>query len=66
MKHKKEYYTCKRYRLLSYLMQRGFTPSKTLPDPDNPRYKVWRFRNSAKLEAAVEEYFTKLKGGAGK
>ena len=66
MKRDKKFYTCKRYRLLSFLMERGLRPYQTLPDPDNPRYKVWRFRNTPRLQAAVEEYFSDAKGGRGK
>ena len=62
----REYYTCKRYRLLSFLMARGFKPFQTLPDPENPRFSVWRFKSTPALEAAVAEYFRGKKGGSGK
>ena len=52
-----EYYTCKRLRLLSYLMDRGFKDWKPLPDATNPKYSVWITKNSVELEAAVAEYF---------
>lgn len=56
-KHARKYYTCKRLRLLQYLMERGFTPEATIPDPTNPKYKWWLFNNSCELETALEEYF---------
>lgn len=60
-KSTRPYYTCKRYRLLEYLLDRGFKPYATLPDPDNPRYKVWRFHNTPELREAVEAYFSAIK-----
>lgn len=58
-KHKAEYYTCKRLRLLQYLTEKGFQPYLTLPDVKNPKYNVWRFTNSPELEEAINEYFGK-------
>lgn len=56
-KQKREYYTVKRLRLLEYLTDRGFTAEKTIPDPENPKYKWWLFKNTSNLEQAVTEYF---------
>lgn len=56
-KHRAEFYTCKRLRLLEYLKKEGFMPYLTLPDVNNPRYNVWRFKNSPELEDAIERYF---------
>jgi hypothetical protein len=63
MKHGK-YYTVKRMRFLQYLLERGFTPDSTVPDPTNVKYKWWIFENSEELEAAIEEYFIMIKQGA--
>ena len=38
-------YTCKRMRLLTFLMDKGFMPFVTLPDKDNPSYRVWKFHS---------------------
>lgn len=63
MKHG-EIYVCKRMRMLNYLMNKGFTPTDTIPDPLNPRFRWWKFTNSSELEAVIEEYFDGLnKGG---
>lgn len=59
-KHKKEYYTCKRMKLLIFLRNKGFIPEQTIPDLHNPKYLVWRFKNSPELEKAIEEYFSQL------
>lgn len=56
-KHRAEYYTCKRLRLLEFLKNKGFIPAMTLPDVNNPRYNVWRFKNTPELEDAIDEYF---------
>lgn len=58
-KHKQEFYTCRRLRLLEYLKSKGFMPEITVPDANNPRYNVWKFRNTPELEDAIEEYFGK-------
>jgi hypothetical protein len=58
----KPYYYCKRLRLLDYLISKGFRAAGTIPDANNPRYKVWRFENSPELERALAEYFAKRAG----
>lgn len=60
-KHPSKYYTCRRWRMLEWLMNRGFEPVQTLPDPTNVKYKIWLFDNTEELQAAVEEYFEILK-----
>lgn len=59
MKHGKQY-TCKRWRMLTWLMEKGFTPIKTIPDATRVNYKNWVFENSVELEAAIDEYFEEL------
>lgn len=56
-KHRAEYYTCKRLRLLQYLKEQGFMPVMTLPDVQNPKFNVWKFKNTPELEDAIERYF---------
>ena len=58
-KHRAEFYTCKRLRMLEYLKKEGFVPFMTLPDVNNPRYNVWRFKNTPELEEAIDRYFGK-------
>lgn len=58
-KYTREYYACKRLRLLSFLKERGFMPYETVPDVNNPKFNVWLFHNSPELREAVEEYFNK-------
>lgn len=60
LKHNNEYYTCKRLRMLEYLRGKGFIPYMTLPDVNNPKYLVWRFKNTPQLETAIDEYFDGL------
>lgn len=61
--HKSKYYTCKRLRLLEYLINLGFEPVKSIPDAINPRYNWWLFNNTPELEDAITNYFKDLKGG---
>ena len=56
----KKPYVCKRLRMCEYLVNRGFTPSATIPDATNPRYKWWLFDTSDELDAAVREYFATM------
>ena len=58
-KHKREYFTCKRLRLLSFLKERGFMPYEVVPDVNNPKFNVWLFKNTPDLEDALDEYFNK-------
>lgn len=58
--HKREFYSCKRLRLLQYLMECGFMPEAEMPDPKNIKYKWWLFRNSVELETAIDRYFNEV------
>lgn len=62
MKHTQEFYTCKRLRLLQYLLEHGFKPETSVPDPRNYKYKMWLFRNTKPLQEAVERYFDEFVG----
>ena len=60
-KGKRDYYTCKRLRLLNHLKSNGFTPFATIPEPTNHNYNWWLFENSPELEKCINEYFENLK-----
>ncbi len=49
-------YVCKRARMYSFLMERGFKPYRVSPDRDNPMYDVFLFTASPELYQAVMEY----------
>lgn len=49
-------YVCKRARMCSFLMEKGFNPYKISPDRDNPMYDVYLFTASDELYRAVLEY----------
>lgn len=61
MKHGK-YYTCKRPRMLNYLLNKGFQYESVGYDWFKPQYHVWVFKNSEALEEAITEYFNSLGG----
>lgn len=50
-------FRCPRLRLCNYLMERGFFPVQTEPDPQNPRYKIYLFEETPALTSAVVRYF---------
>ena len=58
-RHEREYYTCKRLRMLSWLKNRGFMPYEVIPDVNNPKFNCWLFKNTPELQQAVTEYFNK-------
>lgn len=49
-------YVCKRARMCSYLVERGFMPYKIKPDCDNPKYDVYLFTATPELHRAVMAY----------
>lgn len=49
-------YVCKRARMATYLMERGFKPYKIAPDRDNPMYDVFLFTATPELYKAVTDY----------
>lgn len=49
-------YVCKRARMCSFLIEKGFQPYKVAPDRDNPMYDVFLFTASSELYKAVMEY----------
>lgn len=55
------YYVCKRYRMLTYLRDKGFIPEVTLPDMKNPKLYVWKFKITPELEETINDYFEELK-----
>ena len=59
MRHGKQN-TCKRWRMLTWLRERGFYPVKTIPDCTRADYNNWVFDNSPELEEAINEYFEEL------
>lgn len=56
-----ETYCCRRLRLLEYLLNKGFEPYATIPEPTNYKYKNWLFYNSPALERVITEYFNSKK-----
>jgi hypothetical protein len=59
--HKRDYYTCKRLRLLNYLTSKGFVPFATIPEPTNIKFNWWLFENTPELQQSVTEYFNQMK-----
>ena len=54
-------YCCRRLRLLEHLLDKGFEPYATVPEPENYKYKNWLFNNSPELESVITEYFNSKK-----
>lgn len=53
----------KRLRLLQYLLDRGFTDYKIIPDPTSTKagYNWFVFKNTPELQQIVDEYFVNIK-----
>lgn len=56
----KNVYVCKRMRLLTHLKKAGFYPFKVIPDVNNPKFNVWLFERSEKLDKELKNYFSKF------
>ena len=50
-------YVCRRLRLCSYLLKRGFKYIETRKDRNNPKYDVWLFKQTPELRCAIEDYY---------
>lgn len=57
----KQYYICKRMRMMSYLVEKGFTYEATIPDMTNPKFSCWLFRSSPELQEAIDDYFAQIR-----
>lgn len=51
-------YVCRKIRLCSYLLKKGFRYEKEDIDVKNPSRKVWLFESSSELREAIEEYYS--------
>lgn len=52
-----KYYVCRKMRLMSLLLERGFDVVNARPDRKNPKYMVWIFEDTPKLREAIEDYY---------
>lgn len=52
-------YVCKRTRMASFLVNKGFQPYRIVPDKDNPLFFVYLFSATPELYSAVMEYTTR-------
>ena len=59
MKHGKEY-ICRRWRMLTWLMDKGYKLVRTIPDAKRQDFVNWVFENSEELEKDVETYFNEV------
>ena len=53
-------YVCRRMKLCSFLLKKGFKYEKVIQDRDNPRYNCWLFKQSPELRNAIEEYYSEI------
>lgn len=50
-------YICKKMRLCTFLLKKGFTYVETRKDKYNPKRDVWLFKASPELYLAIDEYY---------
>ena len=51
-------YVCRKIRLYFFLKEKGFDCEFDRQDVNNPKYKVWVFKDSPELREAIEEYYS--------
>ena len=51
-------YVCRKIRLCSYLLSKGFKYEREDIDVRNPERKVWLFKDSEQLRTAIEDYYS--------
>lgn len=54
-------YVCRRMKLCSFLLKKGFQYEKVVQDKYNPNYNCWLFVSSPELRNAIEEYYSEIK-----
>ena len=54
-------YVCRKIRLCSFLLKKGFEYEIEREDRNNSERKVWLFRSSPELYNAIEEYYSLIK-----
>ena len=56
-----EWYSVKRLRMLNYLInEKGMYPVYQKPDPNNPKYFWFMYKNTPELEEAIKDYFNEI------
>ena len=61
MKHGKTF-VCRKLRMLTYLVNKGFLDYEVVPDPTSAAGHNWfLFKNSDELEEVITEYFAQFK-----
>ena len=55
-------YVCRKIRLCSFLLKKGFEYEIEREDRNNSERKVWLFRSTPELYNAIEEYYSLIKG----
>ena len=50
-------YVCRKIRLCSFLLKKGFKYETEREDRENPKRKVWLFKSTPEIYNAVEEYY---------
>ena len=58
--NQKEYYTCTKSRLYSYLVEHGEMPVMRRIDRYNPKFFVWLFPNTDRVNELVKDYYDEL------
>ena len=51
-------YVCRKIRLCSFLLKKGFQYETEREDRDNANRKVWLFKSTPELYNAIEEYYS--------
>ena len=54
-------YVCRKIRLCSYLLSKGFKYESEREDKYDPNRKVWIFKTYPELYNAIEEYYSQIK-----
>lgn len=54
-------YVCRKIRLCSFLLQKGFQYESERADRKDVNRKVWLFKSTPELYNAVEEYYSLIK-----
>lgn len=62
--NKFRYYVCRKLKLLTHLLNKGYVYIKIDKDKYNPKHNIWLFEETPELLAEVNRYYKEYQKGS--